>query len=179
MQEYLRTLGDVATAAAGVITVLSLIALLVKGATYLGSLPRRLRTYFFYKPRYILIPTPEELAKYCEKAHDPYKPNNYEIIEDLLGEFVRRERIFTDTSKYRITIMYYSAAAIFSAFSARLLYFGMLDGSADDQTGFKAILALLFLGLHMSFFEYFNLMRKHGSHFPLRSLKSFIRDFLN
>ncbi len=134
MPDYLKTIGDIAAAAAGVITVLSLIALLYKGASFIAGIPNRVRIYFFYKPRYILIPTPEELAKYCEKSFDSHKMTKYEEYEELSYFFVRMRRRFTAISRNRIGILYYSFLCVFALFGARLLYFGLMDDNAEGMS---------------------------------------------
>lgn len=143
MKEYLGTLGDVATAAAAVITVLSLIALLVKGITYLGTLPNRIRMYFFYKPRYILIPTPDELAKYCEKSFDSHKITIREEYEEVLYSYNLRNRKFTSVAKSRVQKIYYFSAVVFCIFEGRLIYYGLSSNPESVGVGPNVILSLL------------------------------------
>lgn len=174
VREYLGTLGDVATAAGAVITVLTLIALLVKGATYLADLPRRVRTYFFYKPRYILTPTPEEMAKYCEKSFDGYKPNSYERLEELQYAFVKMDREFRNTSRSRVKIMYNSAFVVSAIFISRLFYLGIVDDESGALSRFDlAISIYVFFTIIFAFF----LFKDDRSQF-LSSIGRTVRRFL-
>lgn len=143
MPDYLKTIGDLAAASAGVITILSLMALLYKGASFIAGIPNRVRIYFFYKPRYILIPTPDELAKYCEKSFDSHRMTKNEEYEELSYLFVRIQRQFTATSRARVVILFHFFLCVFSLFGARLVYFGLMNEDLDRMSTAFIFLAAL------------------------------------
>ncbi|WP_037470677.1 hypothetical protein [Sinorhizobium fredii] len=106
MTDFLKTLGDFSTAAAAIIPILTLLALLGKGAMYVISIPERVRRRL-YKPRFIVLPTPEEIAKYCVKSDNALFLTDAEWIEELKGWDTRRYDAWVRQSQDRIATLYY------------------------------------------------------------------------
>lgn len=179
MPDYLKTIGDLAAAAAGVITILSLIALLLKGASFIVSIPNRVRIYFFYKPRYILIPTPEELAKYCEKSFDSHKMTKNEEYEERYYIFLRMQRQFTATSRSRVRVLYHFFLCVFALFGARLLYFGLMRDDADVMSPVFMLVAAFFWAHIVLFGSAFTFGKELGYQplFPTKMVDSIVKRF--
>lgn len=89
MAYFLEGLASLATGAAAITAVFTAFGLFIAGITYLLKLPDRFRAYFFYRPRHIVIPTPEEMAKYCIKEFDTYRPNENDLRE-VISAFSER-----------------------------------------------------------------------------------------
>ncbi len=65
-----------------VVAVLTMTRFVVSGIEYLLSLPDRIRRYYF-RPKFILIPTAEEMAKYAAKEPDRHAINSQEVLEEI------------------------------------------------------------------------------------------------
>lgn len=172
MPDYLKTIGDLAAAAAGVITVISLLVLLYKGALFFADVPNRVRTYFFYKPRYILVPTPEELAKYCEKSFDSHKITRDEEYEERSYILVRFQRRFTATSRSRVRVLYHFFLCVFALFGARLLYLGLMRDGADVMSSPYVLVAAFFWAHIVLFSSLFTFRRESGYVAPLTTARA-------
>lgn len=150
MQDILRSLGDLATASAAVITILTLIALLNKGFHYILAVPKRIRAYFF-SPKYIIIPAPDELAKYCIKSFDSHRVTVDEMREEYIHYRLRELRKFRRKSESRISILYLATFITAAFFVSKILHLKIFEsGHTPRYFAFLLILPLLAITLQAS-----------------------------
>lgn len=142
--ESLKTLTDWAAAAAALATILSLFALLVRGIRAIIALPRQIRAYFF-RPKYILIPTPEELAKYCEKSFDGRRPTLDEIHEEKLAGIAKRRSDAQNQTSARVVLLAASFCVAYLTFLWRLIYLAALPNRDLPRPGLVATLGVAIL----------------------------------
>jgi hypothetical protein len=139
-------LGDFAAAAASLITIFSLVALLFKGAQYLLSAPARLRAYFF-RPKYIIIPTSVELAQYCIKSFDGRRPSEQEVVEERWYRIIRAYKWRRNVTASRINILWSSFIMVFIIFLARLFYFGVIPSNDFRPAVVLSIIAVIYTSM--------------------------------
>lgn len=143
MAYFLEGLASLATGAAAITAVFTAFGLFIAGITYLLKLPDRFRAYFFYRPRHIVIPTPEEMAKYCIKEFDTYRPNENDLREEMEHGYIRYRRKFSNITTNRIAVAMSLTFCIYLSFLAKLLYYGFLNGPDDKLKGVAGVMTLL------------------------------------
>ncbi|MQV37564.1 hypothetical protein GHK47_31880 [Sinorhizobium meliloti] len=131
MDEFLKTLADLSAAAAAIITILTLLTLLGKGVVYGVSVPERVRRRL-YKPRFVILPTPEEVVKYCVKNDNALFLTDDEWIEELKGWDTRRYQAWVRKSKERIALFYYATYAGAALLIGRLLTYTWKTGQPEN-----------------------------------------------
>ncbi|WP_105405060.1 hypothetical protein [Neorhizobium sp. T7_12] len=113
METFVTNLTTAAAVSTSLIAVFAVIAALVKATRFLANLPQEVRTYFF-KPRYLVIPTPEELAKYAVQEFEANRlPSREQWLEELRGHYVARYRAWRKMSCFRVKIIAIGFAAFY------------------------------------------------------------------
>lgn len=126
MPEVLKGLSDFAAASTSVIAIFTLTALTVAGIKFLIKLPAQVRAYFF-RPKYIIVPTVDEIAKYCVPSYDPRPVSPEEYDEIIRYRFQKYYRNFRKTAEIRINYIYFFFFCVFLIFVIRLCYLGLFS----------------------------------------------------
>lgn len=119
------------TAAAGVIALM--VAILTTLKLLSENFEKMLAAYSRWRdkrnrPRYILMPTLEELAKYSVKEPDRQYPSKKDI-EKLETE--KMQRSLDVRKKIRILLVWTMFAIMFASIGVRLLYLGLLSSISE------------------------------------------------
>lgn len=150
MDEIQRTLGDLSAVAAALITLLTLLSLLGKALMYALSVPGRVRRHF-YKPRFILLPSAEELAQYSPKNDNALFVSEEEWLEELRGWETRRYDAWVRKSQERVAMLYYATYIGGGLLLGRML-------TLTWKTGRPENIFILAVGLYM-LVAWFSLLR--------------------
>ncbi|RVJ74133.1 hypothetical protein CN167_17490 [Sinorhizobium medicae] len=158
MSDVLKTLADLSAAATAIITILYLLALLGKGVMYAISIPGRVRRKL-YKPMFIVLPTPEEVAIYCVKNDNPFFGSEAEWLEERRGGETRLYEAGIRKSKERIAMFYYGTYVAGALVIGRML---ALNWSETDlkKNAATGLFSFLFLYLWVAFFPLLNPPRR-------------------
>jgi uncharacterized membrane-anchored protein len=116
----MQRLTDLAAAAASITAIFTAFGILVAGVTYLLKIPERIRRYFFYKSRYIIFPTPDEIARYCVPTYDAKVPTLSDVREEATLVYIAYRRERTKVYRTRIMTVYGVSLFIFSALIGKL-----------------------------------------------------------
>ncbi|MQW57911.1 hypothetical protein [Sinorhizobium meliloti] len=158
MSDVLKTLADLSAAATAIITILYLLALLGKGVMYAISIPERVRRKL-YKPMFIVLPTPEEVAIYCVKNDNALFGSEAEWLEERRGGETRLYEAWIRKSKERIGMFYYGTYVAGALVIGRML---ALNWSETDlkKNAATGLFSFLFLYLWVAFFPLLNRPRR-------------------
>ncbi|MDX1017240.1 hypothetical protein GOL25_31090 [Sinorhizobium medicae] len=158
MSDVLKTLADLSAAATAIITILYLLALLGKGVMYAISIPGRVRRKL-YKPMFIVLPTPEEVAIYCVKNDNTLFGSEAEWLEERRGGETRLYEAWIRKSKERIAMFYYGTYVAGALVIGRML---ALNWSGTDlkKNAATGLFSFLFMYLWVAFFPLLNRPRR-------------------
>lgn len=148
MFEISSNLAQVAAAASALITIFGLFALIVRGFHWFRKLPEEIRNYLF-KPRLVLLPTADEVAKYSVKAFDPVRPNAEELNEEWRGVVSYYRKIRYKVAGLRIKLIAFFCAAVYYIFLARMIFWKSTHDAVEYERFWVFWLSLLGLLLFM------------------------------
>ncbi|XLI59725.1 hypothetical protein ACJKIH_14780 [Brucella pseudogrignonensis] len=123
---YAEVVAAISTTLVVMISAGTLGTMMLKGFKFIVNLPSDIRNYFF-KPKYILLPTPEEIAKFSQKQSVHYIVSQNEMREErsfLINKIMSRRH-----SRVAIRIKMYMAvfSTIYLIIAIKLIYYGMLS----------------------------------------------------
>lgn len=128
-------------------TIFGLFSLIVRGIKWFLALPQEVRNYF-YKPRFILIPTPAEIALYGAKEPcSSVRMTVTEYIEEQNGRANRRHERWQRDTNLRLMVLRLCLASIYAVFLLKLTSLLLMDGaevSASPRFPMIVFMAFIF-----------------------------------
>lgn len=123
---YAEVVAAISTTLVVMISAGTLGTMMLKGFKFIVNLPSDIRNYFF-KPKYILLPTPEEIAKFSQKQSVHYIISHNEIMEE--NSFIINK--IMDRRHARVAIRIQMFVAVFSIMylivATKLIYYGIIS----------------------------------------------------
>lgn len=123
---YAEVVAAISTTLVVMISAGTLGTMMLKGFKFIVNLPSDVRNYFF-KPKYILLPTPEEIAKFSQKQSVHYVISHNEIMEEYSFRINRIMSRRHARVAMRIQMFIAVFSIIYLSIAIKLIYYGVLS----------------------------------------------------
>lgn len=126
-------------------TIFGLFSVIIRGVKWFLALPQEVKNHF-YRPRYILTPTLEEIAVYGAKEPCSYiRMTDAELIEERIGWIRSQHRRHRRDVDLRLRILLLCYISIYAFFIFRLTGIALFEGAGlASAPRFPVFLLLVF-----------------------------------
>lgn len=145
MDLFATNLATAAAVATSLLALFAVVAAVVKAVRFLANLPHEIKTYFF-RPRYILIPTPDEMARYsAQEFHAEREPSQDELREEWFGIWTRHYNEWRRRTNHRILLLGITFGFCYFLLCCALVYRMTPTEETVETTSVRALNIFAFL----------------------------------
>jgi hypothetical protein len=126
-------------------TIFGLFSVIVRGVKWFLALPQEVRNYFF-RPRFILIPTPAEIALYgAKEPSSSVRLSAAEYIEEEKGWANKRHERWRRDADLRVRVLRLCVVSVYTVFFLKLIKVGIVSHAGNSVSRIPMVLFIAFL----------------------------------